>query len=98
MGEIGTELELEFIEDFMDEVIGSCNCNNPNCNVISFKKKGKSIDYIVDFDPKATELETNVIIQADVSPEEKTRVNPLVFNGRCRSNMDFAKVLNMVII
>ena len=98
MSKIETELELEFIEDFMDEVIGPCPCPNPDCEVISFKKKGKSINYIVDFDPKATELETNVIIQADVSPAEKQKVNPLVFNGKCRSNMDFAKVLHMVII
>lgn len=91
-------LELEFIEQFVDEDLGKCPCPNPNCRTLSFKKKGTNVDYIIDFDPEAKELETNVVVRAEISPEERKMVNPLVFNGKCRSNMDFAKVLNMVIL
>ena len=95
--EITEGLELDFIRQFMDDE-KKCECPNPNCNVINFKKTGKRADYIISVDTKPKELEPNVLIKVDMTPAELQRLNPLLFNGRCDDNIDFAKALNMVIL
>ena len=92
-------LELEFVEQLMDETLEEqCPCPNPDCKTVRFRKKSPNMNYIVEYDPAPRPLESNLVIKAELSPRELQRLNPLVFNGLCKSNLDFAKVLNMVII
>ena len=57
------------------------------------------VDYYINYDPFPKELETNIYIEQRLTPAQlQGRENPVVFNGRCLTNMDFAKVLNMVIL
>lgn len=91
-------LEKEFIEQFMDSKESPCPCNNPSCKTVRYEKKGRLLDYYISYDPSPKELETNIYIEQILPPMYPGKENPVVFNGRCTSNMDFAKVLNMVIL
>ena len=91
-------LELEFISEVVDEKIGDCQCGSSGCESVIFRKRGSKAEYRVEYDPKGFH-ETNVYIRMDVNPlEEMSGITPVVFNGKCETNMDFAKVLKMVII
>lgn len=92
------ELELDFIEELVDETLEHCKCNTPGCNSKRFMKKGKTVDYIIEYESTG-DHETNIFIRVDLELQEamiKT-IEPVVFNGFCESNMDFATTLRMVI-
>ena len=91
-------LEVEFIEDFVDEVMMECKCADPECNSRRYRMKGKTEDYIIEYDSTG-KGETNVFIIIDITPMRihTDNIEPVVFNGYCKTNMDFATALRMVI-
>jgi len=92
-------LELEFVEELVDERIGECMCGTEGCESVIFRKKGSSVDYRVEYDPVGNH-ETNIFIRVEMDPLEAMQagISSAVFNGRCDTNMDFAKALKMVIV
>jgi len=93
------EIEKSFIEDCVDEILPPCECGLPECVATMYQKKGKKAVYRIEYDDSGLQ-ETNVLIRIETDPMEAMRQGliPIVFNGLCRTNMDFAKVLNMCII
>ena len=91
------ELESEFIVEFMKDPGTKCVCS-PDCTSMIYRKKGKLVDYIVQHETSG-ETETNIFIRIDMDLKEAMMkgIEPVVFNGFCESNMDFATTLRMVI-
>jgi len=91
-------LEIEFIEDFVDKVMLRCECADPECNSKGYIMKGKTVDYVIEYDSTG-KGETNVFIRIDITPMDAVLqgIEPVVFNGYCGTNMDFATALRMVI-
>jgi len=89
-------LEADFIEELTDSR-KPCECGVEDCEGIIYYKQGTKVRYRIDFDPK-DEYESNVYISMVDENGDKLEEGAVAFNGRCRNNMDFAKVLSMVII
>tara|TARA_R110000765_G_scaffold93781_7_gene176830 strand:+ start:22544 stop:22837 length:294 start_codon:yes stop_codon:yes gene_type:complete len=92
-------LELEFVEELSDEMIGKCECGVEGCVSVMLRKKGAKVNYRIEYDPAGLH-ETNVVIRVEMAPMEYMQAGgiPIVFNGKCETNMDFAKALKMVIV
>jgi len=92
------DLEWDFIEELVDEVLWECKCTIPGCNSKRLMKKGTITNYLIEYESTGKK-ETNIYIIMDIDPIEAQAngIQPVVFNGLCKTNMDFATALRMVI-
>jgi hypothetical protein len=87
-------VQITSLVDFLTEMLtymGKCQCGNAKCKSMIFLAKGNSgFEYIVDYDPAATEHSNIAIVTR--------KKEDVVFNGRCENEHDIAQVLRMVVI